>query len=204
MTATGVVAAWLFTIISLPSLLAVLPFRVKARAAKSTTWQERFGAWIIRKRRPILVVISLCTVALAVSIPRIELNDNFVEYFSESMPYRVDSDFASEHLTGASAIQLSIKSGESGVDPQEAVRRAFNDVAAPLVTTTVVLVAVFGLLSTSTYLVNSHLGLLTSLTIVFALVTDLLLLPSLLLVWKGGGSQKTEQMDTSDPLRSTI
>ena len=58
-----------------------------------------------------------------------------------------------------------------------------------IIVTTLVLTFGFSALAFSSFLINAQMGLLTSLTIVFALVFDLLLLPALLLI---GYQQKEE------------
>jgi predicted RND superfamily exporter protein len=63
----------------------------------------------------------------------------------------------------------------------DAVRYAFENVGLAIITTSIVLFAGFIVLSFSTFAVNSTLGLLVAITIVVALLLDILLLPSLLL-----------------------
>ena len=70
---------------------------------------------------------------------------------------------------------------ERGLSPEDSVRYAFNTVGRALFITTVVLVAGFLVLTTSTFRLNSELGQLAALTIAFALIADFLLLPALLL-----------------------
>ncbi len=70
---------------------------------------------------------------------------------------------------------------ERRFDRAEAVRYAFRTVGSAILATTVILTAGFLVLSLSTFRINLELGLLTAIAIVLALLTDLLLLPSLLL-----------------------
>jgi predicted RND superfamily exporter protein len=70
---------------------------------------------------------------------------------------------------------------EQGLGPEEAVRYAFNTVGSALVITTVVLVLGFVALGTSGYRPSSHIGWLSSITLVFALAADFLFLPTLLM-----------------------
>ncbi len=70
---------------------------------------------------------------------------------------------------------------EHGYAPPDAVRYAFQTVGRALITTTAVLVVGFLVLSYSTFLPNSGMGLLTALIIGLALVADFLLLPPLLM-----------------------
>ena len=71
---------------------------------------------------------------------------------------------------------------ERGLDAKDAVRYAFGSVGRALWVTSVVLVAGFAILSQSTFKQNSDLGILTAVTISFALAADFLLLPGLLIM----------------------
>ncbi len=65
--------------------------------------------------------------------------------------------------------------------PQEAVRYAYHTVGTALWVTTIILVAGFMVLALSGFKMNANSGLMTSITIVFALALDFLFLPTLLL-----------------------
>jgi hypothetical protein len=67
------------------------------------------------------------------------------------------------------------------LSPPDAVRYAFRSVGVALLVTTLVLSAGFMVLSTSHFSINSELGLMTTITIVIALIVDFLYLPPLLL-----------------------
>ena len=69
------------------------------------------------------------------------------------------------------------------LDASEAVRYAFRTVGTAILGTTFIVAVGFAMLGLSTFRVTSYMGLLTSLTIVCALVTDFLLLPALLLAF---------------------
>jgi len=58
--------------------------------------------------------MSIVAIALIASIPRNEMNDVFVHYFDETVPFRIDADFMTENLTGLYIIDYSLDSGESG------------------------------------------------------------------------------------------
>jgi len=70
---------------------------------------------------------------------------------------------------------------EKGLNSEDAVRYAFSTVGTALVFTSITLVAGFMVLAMSTFKMNAHMGMLTSITIIFALVADFLLLPPLLM-----------------------
>ncbi|MDQ6958903.1 MAG: MMPL family transporter [Mariprofundaceae bacterium] len=75
---------------------------------------------------------------------------------------------------------------ENGYSPEDAVRYAFRTVGAALVVNTLILVAGFLVLVTSTFKLNVDMGLLTAMAIVIALMLDFLLLPALLLSFSAG------------------
>jgi len=70
---------------------------------------------------------------------------------------------------------------EHGMDAIEATRYAFRTVGVALCITSVTLVMGFGALAISSFKVNSDMGLLSGVTIAFALVADFLFLPPLLM-----------------------
>ena len=47
-------------------------------------------------------------------IPRNEINDQFVEYFDESIEFRRHADYVSENLAGLYSIQFSLEAEDSG------------------------------------------------------------------------------------------
>lgn len=73
--------------------------------------------------------------------------------------------------------------------PVEAVRHAFNHVGVAILTNTVVLACGFLVLTYSAFKVNTDMGMLTAMAIVFALVLDFFLLPALLVVLAKTGPQ---------------
>ena len=75
---------------------------------------------------------------------------------------------------------------ELGYAPPDAVRYAFVTVGRALLTTSVVLVAGFAVLSLSSFELNSGMGQLTALVIALALIADFFLLPPLLMKVEGG------------------
>jgi len=113
MVAMGIIAAWLLSLIFLPALLAVLPIRVKQRA-DDQNGMERLGEFVIRNRKPLLWGNLLIVVLLTSAIPKNELNDQFVEYFDDSIEFRRATDFTMENLTGIYTIDYSLSAGEAG------------------------------------------------------------------------------------------
>jgi len=80
---------------------------------------------------------------------------------------------------------------EKGYGPDQAIHYAFTSVGVALITTTVVLIAGFLVLTFSSFKMNSDMGLLTAITIGIALIIDFLLLPPLLMKLDGKIHEQT-------------
>jgi len=113
-TAFGVIAAWVYSVLFLPALMSVLPMRARPRDLSAVTYMERLANFVIAKRRALLWGVSAMVILLGIMIPRIELNDQFVNYFDPIIQFRADTDFAMENLSGIYQVQYSLPAGESG------------------------------------------------------------------------------------------
>jgi len=110
----GVAVAWVLSMTFLPALMAVLPVRVKARSEERLPVMDRIAEFVIKRRTPLLAGMGILVIAMTAQVSRITLDDQFIEYFDQSIPFRVDSDFTRDNLTGVYQIEYSIGSGESG------------------------------------------------------------------------------------------
>lgn len=72
-----------------------------------------------------------------------------------------------------------------GRSPREALALVFSHTGPALITTTLVLVSAFGAFGIGTFVPNVFFGIMTATVLTAALVTDLVLLPALLLVMAG-------------------
>lgn len=79
---------------------------------------------------------------------------------------------------------------DRGLDGQSAIIESFRTVGVAVLITSLSIGSGFAVLSFSGFLVNQHLGLLTVITLVAALLTDLLLLPALLKLLDRPNSQR--------------
>lgn len=70
-----------------------------------------------------------------------------------------------------------------GMDSGEAIRSSFSSVGTALLITSAILMAGFLVLSFSAFTPNADMGLLTTITIAFALIADFLILPPLLILF---------------------
>ena len=113
--ALGVLAAFIFSVVLLPAIIAVWPVRFKIAEQNKPAMRDRFAIFVINKQKSLLIGSSIVMLVLMLGMFRIELNDNFIEYLDESYQIRLDTELiASEQLTGLDIIEYSINSGKSG------------------------------------------------------------------------------------------
>ena len=114
MVAIGVMLAFVFSITVFPALLMILPVKASKVSPKSHYGlMERFADLVVAKRKILLPTSILVIVAIASFLPQNKLDDNFVEYFDETVPFRAATDFMEDNLSGLSSIEVSINSRES-------------------------------------------------------------------------------------------
>jgi len=117
LVAIGVMLAFVFSVTIFPALLTVLPVRVKVRAEKKKDIMAKFADFVISKRKVLLPITSIFILASVMFIPNNELNDDFVKYFDESVPYRAATDFMQDNLSGMMVVEVSVKTGvPSGIN----------------------------------------------------------------------------------------
>jgi len=129
MTAAGVTAAFVLSVIFLPAVVAILPIRAPKKRQSTSTLYDRLADLVISRRRPLLWGSVAVTVFLLAMIPRNELDDRFVEYFDESITFRTDTDFTADNLTGIYTIEFSLDGGESGSISEPSYLQKIDDFA---------------------------------------------------------------------------
>ena len=121
-TAMGVAAAFIFSILLLPALMAILPVRIKAQKNESNRLKfvDRLAEFVIVHNRKVLAGSVVVVIALSALSLKNELNNEFIKFFDKSVKFRADTDFISENLTGIYNIEYSLGAGEAdGIsDPQ--------------------------------------------------------------------------------------
>ena len=125
LVAFGVLCAFVYSMTLLPALLSLLPLRApRVRRGRVVFFApvdierpgffDRFGAFVVARRRFLLWFVTLLAVALVMGIPRIELTDNWTRYFDERYEFRRDTDFVIENLTGMETLEYSLNAGREG------------------------------------------------------------------------------------------
>lgn len=115
-SAVGVAMAFIYSITILPALLAILPVRIKARELGKTDspYMNKLADLVIEKQKPILWGSMAIIIAFIFFASKNELNEQFVEYFDESIEFRADTDLMSEEITGIYTVEFSVGSSEEG------------------------------------------------------------------------------------------
>ncbi len=123
LVAFGVLCAFLYSVTLLPALLSILPVRAPRAFGGSAGFFERFGGFVVARRKVLLVSMAVLTTALVSGIPRIDLTDNWTRYFDERYEFRRDTDFVIDNLTGMETLEFSLASGrDNGITDPEYLR----------------------------------------------------------------------------------
>jgi predicted RND superfamily exporter protein len=112
-TAIGVIYAFLLSVFFLPALMAVLPVKATHKTRRQSAMIESLADFVIHNRKILLPLLGVLVVAMIAMIPRNELNDVFVNYFDETVPFRVETDHISAQLTGMYFVDYSLDAKQS-------------------------------------------------------------------------------------------
>lgn len=112
--AMGMAVTYVMTITFLPALIKLLPGDIRREKTQCGLFTHRLGFVVVRHRHKFLIGVALLTVFLFSMIHRNKLNDEYVKYFDESVPFRQATEFLMDNLTGIYQLHYSIKAGESG------------------------------------------------------------------------------------------
>ena len=120
-TAVGIGAAWLFSITLLPVIISLLPYSTKVISEKEKTQSImlRLANFVIGNYKKVFVGTSIITLIIICFIPTINFDDQWVEYFDESVKFRSDSDVVLDNF-GVYPIEYSIPAkSEGGISEPE-------------------------------------------------------------------------------------
>ena len=112
--AIGVMFAFVLSVTILPAMMMLMPLRVRAQVEQHNGAMAAFASFVIDQRKSLLVVMGIVALSLMAFLPQNKLDDQFVEYFDESVDFRQATDFSSQNLSGIYTLQYSLEQGESG------------------------------------------------------------------------------------------
>jgi uncharacterized protein len=111
----GVGAAFLYAVILLPALAAVLPIHVTVgEELTPARFARRISEFAIRRYKPILAILIVVVAAASAGIAWIELDDNYLTYLDRSYEARKAADFMLANLSGWDVIEYSLKADRPG------------------------------------------------------------------------------------------
>lgn len=117
-TAMGMLAAFTFSILTLPALMAILPVKVKVREDHDekaiNSFFGRLANFVIANDKKVLWGSVAFSVIVTLFSTQNEFNEEFIKYFDDRIDFRTDTDYISENLTGIYTLEFSIGSGEEG------------------------------------------------------------------------------------------
>jgi predicted RND superfamily exporter protein len=115
--AMGVVAAFFYSILFLPAILVLLPIKTRNLTVGPKDFCHScnmLADFVISRRVPLFWSMTVIVAVLVSGMVRLELNDNFLQYFSRKYEIRTATDFMQENLRGWDIIEYSLNSGEAG------------------------------------------------------------------------------------------
>lgn len=112
--AMGVMLAFLFSITLFPAMLSVLPIKVVPEAERKSDFMASIANIVIAKRKILFPASIVVIVGISAFVPQNILNDNFVKYFDETVPFRQATDFMEERVSGLMTQEIQVDSKESG------------------------------------------------------------------------------------------
>ena len=120
LSAFGMLCIYVYSMTLLPALLSILLLRSRLLHSEESPFFERFGGFVVERRKILLWSGLIVSVVLVAGIPRNEFSDDWTKQFDERYQFRRDTDFVSKNLTGLNALEYSLDSGVEGgiTDPQ--------------------------------------------------------------------------------------
>ena len=114
-TSVGIAAAWLASITLLPAVISLLPWRV-TQSSQDTRAERAMSAladFVAARPGRVLVGVGGAALLLAAFIPTLQLNDQWTQYFDQSVEFRQETDKALEHF-GLYPIEFSLPARTAG------------------------------------------------------------------------------------------
>lgn len=120
LSAFGMLAIYIFSMTLLPAMLSIMPLRSRLFRSEPSLFFERFGSFVVHRRRVLLWSGLVLSVAVVAGISRNEFSDDWTKAFDERYQFRRDTDFVIKNLTGLNTLEYSLNAGKDGgiTDPE--------------------------------------------------------------------------------------
>ncbi|WP_281282212.1 efflux RND transporter permease subunit [Aliikangiella marina] len=111
--AIGVMLAFVFSVTIFPAMLIIMPAKAGRTVEHKTDSMDRLASFVVKRRKVLLPGMALVILGFTAFVPNNELNDDFVKYFDDRVPFRQATDFMGEKMSGMTTLELSFDSKES-------------------------------------------------------------------------------------------
>tara|TARA_R110002110_G_scaffold195770_1_gene405425 strand:- start:26784 stop:29099 length:2316 start_codon:yes stop_codon:yes gene_type:complete len=117
--AIGVWVAFLITLTLVPAFVVLFTPKPAKSKDKVQFLFPILADFVIQYKKPLIYTLGLVFITLLAFLPKNELNDEWVSYFSPKTDFRESADYLLNNLTGLSTIHYSVESlGAEGIhDP---------------------------------------------------------------------------------------
>lgn len=114
--ASGVVFAWIFSIVLLPALLMLTPHRLPKPGQVDQRWRlvEGLSEFIIVRQRWLTPTVALLCLAIGSLVVLNRINDDPVKYFGPEQTMRQHMEFVNQRITGLGALNYSLRAAQPG------------------------------------------------------------------------------------------
>lgn len=113
-TTLGVLAAFIFSTLFLPAFMVLVPVKGKVGQEFVFRIMDKLGDFVINNTKTLFMSGLLFVVILGSFLPKIELNDEWLTYFDDSMQFKKDTTYIGDKLTGIYTIEYSIPAAGAG------------------------------------------------------------------------------------------
>ncbi|MYE01501.1 MAG: MMPL family transporter, partial [Alphaproteobacteria bacterium] len=112
--AFGIAASFVLSVTFLPAVLSLLPIRARKERRLRGPAMSRIADSVLRHRKAVFWAWLVIVPAMALAIPRNELNDVLAHFFDKSVEFRQDTDFMDERLSGNTSLEYSLEASVEG------------------------------------------------------------------------------------------
>ena len=112
--ALGIFVSFILSVTFMPAVLSLLPVRAPRERRLRGPAMSRIADSVLRRRKAIFWAWVVIVPAMALAIPRNELNDVLVHFFDRSVEFRQDTDFMDERLSGNTGLEYSLEASVEG------------------------------------------------------------------------------------------
>ncbi|BCG64517.1 MAG: hypothetical protein methR_P2301 [Methyloprofundus sp.] len=108
LVALGTLVALLLSISFLPALILLLPQPKIIRPVKGQLLMQKTGRLVVKRPKSLLSLAIIISIFFISFLGQNRLNDQFINYFDDSVLFRQATDLTIAHLTGLYIIELEI------------------------------------------------------------------------------------------------